>query len=339
MAETECAPTDKELKEKSDTFSVFAPGHINQYGRVVMAVKPLTHTNIENVYQFITSERWAGNATEELRQIDDHAKNSEFKMLNFYVATFSGMYNYRKTDAVIAESGYMVLDYDEEDILKAYPNHAIEDAVCRLRKKLIADKNLVTVLLFISPNGNGLKQVIKIGDKQGLTHREAFDAIAEYIFQRYGVKVDASGSDICRACFLPYDPDCYLNPKYKEMETSSLNLKIWLAEKNKRNEKVGRQTMLPTAYMASGSFDSVFDLVENWVSKDTVYAKGTYNRYVCKCGYLLCEFGVPEVEAEQWAVSRFSDYRTSDIISIFRSCYRHGNFGKREFIKSNKHKI
>jgi hypothetical protein len=28
------------------------------------------------------------------------------------------------------------------------------------------------------------------------------------------VAVDASGSDVCRACFLPYDPKCYINPKH-----------------------------------------------------------------------------------------------------------------------------
>jgi len=31
-----------------------------------------------------------------------------------------------------------------------------------------------------------------------------------------GVEADPSGKDICRACFLPYDPDAFLNPLYIE---------------------------------------------------------------------------------------------------------------------------
>jgi hypothetical protein len=29
-----------------------------------------------------------------------------------------------------------------------------------------------------------------------------------------GADPDKSGSDVSRACFLPYDPDCFINPKY-----------------------------------------------------------------------------------------------------------------------------
>lgn len=30
----------------------------------------------------------------------------------------------------------------------------------------------------------------------------------------HGIDPDKSGSDVSRACFLPYDPDCFINPKY-----------------------------------------------------------------------------------------------------------------------------
>ncbi len=38
--------------------------------------------------------------------------------------------------------------------------------------------------------------------------------VANYIAKTYGVAVDKSGRDLSRACFLPHDPNAYLNPAY-----------------------------------------------------------------------------------------------------------------------------
>ena len=36
----------------------------------------------------------------------------------------------------------------------------------------------------------------------------------QHVAFHYGIAIDKSGSDICRACFLPHDPECYINPIY-----------------------------------------------------------------------------------------------------------------------------
>lgn len=306
-----------------------------------MATIPLANTTFGKVYEFITSEQYAGKATQELRKITEHDANSRYKMLNFYFATFSCTANYRKADCVTSITPYIIIDIDEEDLVKAYAGYSIEEAITDLKGKLIADDNLTTVLVFLSPNGNGLKAVLYVEDETGLTHREKFDAITCYISQRYGVQIDKSGSDICRACFLPYDPYCYLNPDYENLTPSSLDLHVWLEEKRKMEGKAHHASVkiAINGEVNKGNYNDVYDLVENWVSRDVAYAKGSYNRYVCKCGYLLCEFGVNESEAEQWAISRFNDYRSSEVSSIIRSCYRNGEFGKREFISSHNTNI
>lgn len=337
MAEINNAPPDMELKQESGEFSVFPPGYVNRYGKAVMATKHLKTSTIEGVYRFISSERWAGNATCELRKIKEHDENSKYKMMNFFVATFSCIASYRNAQSVTQVSDFMVLDFDEEEIMEANLGDTIEESIAELKRRLLLDQNLATVLMFVSPNGNGIKQVIKVGNKQGLSHREAFDAISIYIHERHGVHIDASGSDICRACFLPYDPDCYFNADYRNLPSCSIDLKVWLKEKHYIEERIRKQHTSKVSCSESRSANDVYELVERWVSKDVAYAKGSFNRYVCKCGYLLCEFGVSEAEATQWAINRFSDYRNSDVKSIFRSCYRYGNFGKREFInKLNK---
>lgn len=319
-------------------FSVYSPGYINQYGKAVMPTIPLANTTFSKVYEFIKNEKYAGKATQELRKITDHDANSRFKMLNFHFATFSCTASYRKAESVTSITPYMIIDVDEEDLMKAYAGYTIDDAITDLKGKLIADKNLTTVLVFLSPNGNGLKAVLHVEDETELSHKEKFDAISCYIVQRYGVQIDKSGSDICRACFLPYDPDCYLNPNYENPTPSKLDLRVWLEEKRKMEEKERRGASVKIATndgATKGNYNDVYDLVENWVSRDVAYAKGSYNRYVCKCGYLLCEFGVSESEAKQWAISRFNDYRSNEVSCIIRSCYRNGEFGKREFRSSH----
>jgi hypothetical protein len=85
-----------------------------------------------------------------------------------------------------------------------------------LRQALLADEYFDTQLLFVSPSGDGLKWIISLspplGDLGGYTHGDYFAAGANYIFQTYGVAVDKSGRDISRACFLPHDPQIFINP-------------------------------------------------------------------------------------------------------------------------------
>jgi len=84
-----------------------------------------------------------------------------------------------------------------------------------LRSQLLQDEFFDTQLLFRSPSGDGLKWVIEI-DLSQTSHADYFRAVANYIQSTYGVEVDKSGKDISRACFLPYDPQCFINQKYLE---------------------------------------------------------------------------------------------------------------------------
>ena len=138
----------------------------------------------------------------------------KFKAQNFDYCTFSGAFTTRNNKALIKHSGLICLDFDH------LPNtHEMKD-------RLLTDEYFDTQLLFISPSGNGIKWIIsipppslspfrgpwgKFGEEQ---HVFYFIAIANYILQTYDVAIDKSGSDLSRACFLPHDPDAYINPKF-----------------------------------------------------------------------------------------------------------------------------
>jgi len=154
-----------------------------------------------DAYNYIVGD-YAKLRTEKLRCIKDQKQARQYKASTFDYCTFSGMFQTRNDKALISHSGLLCIDFDHLQ------------SVDLLRKQLFQDEYFDTQMLFVSPSGDGLKWIISIETKQ-TTHSNYFAAVANYILQTYGVEVDKSGRDISRACFLPYDPQAYINPLYK----------------------------------------------------------------------------------------------------------------------------
>ena len=152
-----------------------------------------------DVYDYIIGPT-AVNRTRELRSITDIKEARKYKSRYFDYCTFSGTFDSRSEQALKQHSGLLCLDFDHLKNLE------------EVRQQLLNDDYFETQLLFVSPSGNGLKWIIEI-DLSQTTHADYFRAVANYLKQTYNVDVDKSGKDISRACFLPYDPDCYINPK------------------------------------------------------------------------------------------------------------------------------
>jgi hypothetical protein len=169
-------------------------------------VAPVTNTipakaiTLVEAYKIIRSEKYA-QQTISLRSIDDKKKAKEYKAANFDYVTFSGIFSKRADKALQKHSGLITIDLDH--IWK--PEEWVQ--------RLLHDDYFETELLFVSPSGDGLKWVIPI-DLSIATHLEYFKSISNYMQLTYGLKSDTSGSDTCRACFLPHDPNIYINPKY-----------------------------------------------------------------------------------------------------------------------------
>ena len=154
-----------------------------------------------DAYNYIVGD-YAKQRTEKLRGIKDQKQARQFKASTFDYCTFSGMFQTRNDKALISHSGLLCIDFDHLQ------------SVDLLRNQLLQDEYFDTQMLFVSPSGDGLKWLISIDTKQ-TTHSNYFAAVANYILQTYGVEVDKSGRDISRACFLPHDPQAYINPLYK----------------------------------------------------------------------------------------------------------------------------
>lgn len=193
---------------QNEKFSVFSQGYRNKKGEAVLAALPQQTQTIGWVGNYIKSER-ARWATETLRSMVGRATKdelAEFKKLSFETATFNGVFSYRNARNLVAQSPFMVLDIDD---LTSY-----EEAQ-RVKHSLVSDPRVETALCFISPKGMGVKWVVRLPRwAQDYDFKTAFTMLQLYVGFEYGITVDRSGSDICRACFLPHDSTCYIHKNY-----------------------------------------------------------------------------------------------------------------------------
>jgi hypothetical protein len=193
--ETEC---QKQIKIELPEFSYFK--------RPVSNIIPAKTVTLIEVYDLLRSGIFV-NSTNKLRTCTEKEEARNFKAVSFDYVTFSGTFTKRADKELIKHSGLLTVDFDH-----------VSD-IPELKQKLLADDFFETELLFISPSGDGLKWIIPI-DILEISHQEYFKAVAAYILNIYHLKVDNSGKDISRACFLPFDPEAYINPIY--LNTSKL---------------------------------------------------------------------------------------------------------------------
>ncbi|HET8839768.1 MAG TPA: BT4734/BF3469 family protein [Flavobacteriaceae bacterium] len=186
-------PPEREIMEPP-TFSYFK--------KPISNVQPYKKTDLAEVYNKIKSKEFAEH-TNALRNLDDPKKTRKYKATHFDYATFSGIFSRRNDKNLEKHSGLLTLDFD----------HIVEIDI--LKSLLLEDEYFETELMFVSPSGNGLKWIVPI-DLEKATHQDYFKAVANYLLRTYQLEVDQSGKDISRACFLPYDPDVFINPKYVE---------------------------------------------------------------------------------------------------------------------------
>lgn len=170
------------------------------YTKPVTNINPTRDIDLVEAYSIIKGDSFA-TCTSTLRSIQDVKETRKYKAFNFDYVTFSGTFSQRNDKYLRKHSGLLTIDFDHVSDL------------CGLKAELLKDQYFETELLFVSPSGDGLKWVIPI-ELTKAKHQDYFKAVANYIQHTYKLEVDQSGKDISRACFLPHDPQVFINPKY-----------------------------------------------------------------------------------------------------------------------------
>lgn len=263
--------------------------------------------NIFAVLSAIKGGKWSSKIT-HLRTLSDADYKEEKKSLP--AVTFSGTFSCRKADGLAAYSNFIIVDIDNIGA----------DTLDALRHDLDVDKYVLSH--FISPGGNGLKVLFQI-DNGPEHHHLAAMQLEDYFKRAYNIKVDASGKDVCRLCYMSYDPDLHM----KQNEVFPINT-------NPLPVKVLKQYTIPfdvSKGPATEDPDYIYSVCKKWVDAKFIFATGSRNIYIHamasalnRCGVMrneamsLIENNLPPIENNHWHQSVKSAYvnQSSDHASV-----------------------
>ena len=164
---------------------------------------PLRTVTLEQVGAIVTSEALKSE-TLTLRSITDKAEARGYKGRSLPYITSAGVFTYCNDASLVRHSRVLCIDLDGVDDVDG------------LKHRLTADGHFVTLMVFRSPSGNGLKWFILI-DLSLADHHSWFHAVRNYLLASYDCltekMVDRQCQNLSRACFLCYDPEAYVNPE------------------------------------------------------------------------------------------------------------------------------
>lgn len=200
---------------------------ISRFNPPIFATKAISTISLTDVYNEVISDAFK-EITEKLRNMADEKEARDFKRNNFSWITPSGIFSKREENNLSKHSSIICADLDY-----------VEGDLDEVKKALINDPCLYTLLLFVSPSGKGLKWFVDIDLGKG-DHRTWYLAIANYIRTTYGLEADMKCKDVSRACFLCYDPQCYacseiMNKSTLKFKNKDFDLDFWANVSTKEN--------------------------------------------------------------------------------------------------------
>ncbi len=183
----------------------------------------------------------------------------------FSVSGFNG----RKTNANVAKhSGLVIFDIDVKD----NPN---TDFI-QLKKDLQSSD--YTYACFTSPSG-GIKLIVNTYIRDSKHHDIYYKIIQYHFLSSFSQisKIDISGSNIARACYLPYDNEAYFNPRASVFLIIDEDIKYFTNAFRLNTLKRDPLEVNPNEY--SISFDSHFNNILNLLrNRTSIGLYGNENR-------------------------------------------------------------
>lgn len=116
--------------------------------------------------------------------------------------TPSGTFTIRIAERLIEHTGIIIVDIDEDQLVASSMSH---DDVMALME---ADEHCLYA--FMSPSGVGVKAGFAVENvTNDVNHHQAYEAIKLHL-ARKNLMIDTSGKDVCRFCYVSYDPNAYV---------------------------------------------------------------------------------------------------------------------------------
>lgn len=244
------------------------------------------HIPIDRALERIRDGKSA-DKVQAVRAAIDRSKRDALKK-DLPVVIFSGKFSGRGDNAMMAHSGFIVLDFDKVD----EPGEKMAQMAGFAH----------TYAAWISPTGTGVKALIKIAD--GSQHRKHFDALRE-VFP----DADASGVNEERLCYESHDEHMYINPD------ATAFTKLLTVEK-----------MQERFDATKGDHAQVFQRLLKWMAnKGNAFVDGERNKFVFRLAGGCCRFGMDAEDAARHIAGHFgtsSDFTMREVVTTVKSAYK-----------------
>jgi hypothetical protein len=271
----------------NNNFSFFKGG--------IKSLKPTSSINIEDAFALIRSDKYQHKIALIRNSDDKTVVNAQKRKLDYF--TFSGVFEQRKVERLISHSALICLDYDGIENIEKFKSDVYT--------------NTFTLMAFLSPSGKGVKLIIRTNQSD---NKMAWSALNAYFKKVTGIEADKSGTDICRACFVSYDPNAYYNPNAKTFE---------VLPKKVENESQKKEVKTPDSELVRAK-----KIVERIVTNRTDIT-GDYDTWL-KLGFALATFGENDGREMFHAISQFhSDYDSNETDKKFDNCLKANRLGVR----------
>ena len=171
----------------------------------------------------------------------------------------------------------------------------------------LVKEDIHSFLVYITISGCGIRVISHVeGGVTKANYRMVWEWVNDHYARLCGVDIDGQCKNATRMSVLCHDPEALLRPEASSFHTSGM----------KPREKPKRGTAVTV------TAERAYKIIRAQLEEEGIaYAPGSYNDYVSRCFYHTNRCGVPQADAEAWALRTFPDYPREQLLPIIKSCY------------------
>jgi len=189
-----------------------------------------------------------------------------------------------------------------------------------LYKKFCKDPH--TYICFISPSDTGLKVLFKVAGNVE-SHLHYFLSIEQYILDKYGKKIDTSGKDVSRLCFLCADVNLYTNNICRVFD-KLIEVKPIVEKSYTKNELV--------EFEASSTPHDVFLFTQKRID----YSPGNRNRFLNLFANNCNRKGISMSDCSDYCFANMPDREKAEIVQTVENAYNKNQHEHAKYAKKVK---
>lgn len=171
----------------------------------------------------------------------------------------------------------------------------------------LVKEDIHSFLVYITISGCGIRVISHVeGGVTKANYRMVWEWVNDHYARLCEVEIDGQCKNATRMSVLCHDPEALLRPEASSFHTSGM----------KPREKPKRGTAVTV------TAERAYKIIRAQLEEEGIaYASGSYNDYVSRCFYHTNRYGVPQADAEVWALRTFPDYPREQLLPIVKSCY------------------